>query len=219
VLPLQSLLMRTLAAIVLPALLFANPAAPAQSGSNAGPTATLKVTTRLTLVDVTVTDAKGRSVRGLTQSDFTIKEDTKPQPIKNFEEHGSETPAPVLPPNVYTNRQDPNAPAVNILLLDMVTLGITDDFRFRPAAFKDAREASLNFLKTMPEGTQVAVLVIDGSGMHAVQGFTSDRERLLAAVNSITYQRVADSKWDPPDAPLRPASPVKGPTTRCCAMR
>src|ERR1700677_1766468 len=41
---------------------------------------TLKVNARLTLVDVTVTDAKGKPVHGLTQADFTVKEDGKPQP-------------------------------------------------------------------------------------------------------------------------------------------
>ena len=71
---------------------------------------TLKVSTRLTLVDVTVTDAKGHPVHGLTQADFTVKEDGKPQPIKNFEAFGRDkllnaSSAPPLPPDVYSNQQ------------------------------------------------------------------------------------------------------------------
>ena len=68
-------------------------------------TVTLKVKAKLTIEDVTVTDGKGKPVRGLTQSDFTVKEDGKPQTIQNFEEHGTEqsqAAPPKLPPNTYT---------------------------------------------------------------------------------------------------------------------
>src|ERR1700679_1898618 len=73
------------------------------------PTPTLKVYSRETIVDVTVTDAKGNPVHGLKQEDFTVKEDNKPQPIKSFAEYGSHAvpEPPKLPPNVYTNLQPP----------------------------------------------------------------------------------------------------------------
>src|ERR1017187_1474178 len=88
------------------------------------PAPTLKVYSRETIVDVTVTDPKGNPVHGLPQTDFTVKEDSKPQPIRSFEEFGNATPTtaqplPKLPPNVYTNLQPPPASsALNILLLD-----------------------------------------------------------------------------------------------------
>ena len=84
-------------------------------------TPTLKVYSRETIVDVTVTDAKGNPVHGLKQDDFTLKEDNKPQPIRSFHEYATQPipPPPKLPPNVYTNLQPPPASsAVNILLLD-----------------------------------------------------------------------------------------------------
>jgi hypothetical protein len=56
---------------------------------NNPPTApTVKVYSRETIVDVTVTDSKGNPVHGLTKENFTVKEDNKPQPIRSFEEHG-----------------------------------------------------------------------------------------------------------------------------------
>jgi VWFA-related protein len=82
---------------------------------------TLKVYARETVVDVNVTDAKGNPVHGLTQADFTVKEDGKSQAIRSFEEFGTQPvqPLPKLPPNTYTNLQPPPASsAVNILLLD-----------------------------------------------------------------------------------------------------
>lgn len=186
--------------------------APPQSSSAGSSVTTLQVNTRLTLVDVTVTDSKGHPVRGLTQRDFTVKEDGKDQPIKDFEELGGGKPAEAaLPPNVYSNAQPPNAQAVNILLLDQVSTGIGEGLQSHPEALKAAKDKSLSFLKTMPAGTKVAILEMDGSGLHTVQGFTTDRDLLLAAVNSITYQRIAEGIWDPPQSAAVPGLPPEKP--------
>src|SRR3984885_12756968 len=49
-------------------------------------TPTIRVTSRLVFLDVTVLDKKGRpSVSGLTKDDFTITEDKRPQAIFSFE--------------------------------------------------------------------------------------------------------------------------------------
>src|SRR5579859_5324648 len=48
---------------------------------------TLHVFSRETIVDVLVTDDKGQPVRGLTRSDFTVEEDSHPQPIRSFYEY------------------------------------------------------------------------------------------------------------------------------------
>jgi VWFA-related protein len=207
----QRFLVRSIPVIAVQALLLANLAAYAQTATNAEPTPTLKVNTRLTLVDVTVTDAKGHPVHGLTRADFRVKEDGKDQPIKTFEESGSERPAEALPRNVYSNRQTPSARAVNILLFDQIATGTVQGVQSRPEALEAAREASSKYLKTMPAGTQVAVLEMDGSGLRTVQGFSSDPEMLLAAVKSITYKRVAESNWDPPQAPAVAGLPSEKP--------
>ena len=75
-----------------------NPSAPAAP--------TLHVYSRETIVDVLVTDDKGQPVRGLNQSDFTVEEDGKPQPIRSFHEYDKTSPpapARTLPPGTYTN--------------------------------------------------------------------------------------------------------------------
>src|SRR5438552_12062358 len=44
----------------------------------------VRVTTRLVLVDAVVTDKSGQRVKGLTQNDFTILENGKPQQVAVF---------------------------------------------------------------------------------------------------------------------------------------
>jgi hypothetical protein len=93
---------------VLSLLTFAGASTAQQPASLDSGETTLKVTSRLTLVDVTATDSKGKPVHGLTAADFTVKEDGKPQAISSFEEYGAERPSaapPRLPPNVYTKLQ------------------------------------------------------------------------------------------------------------------
>ena len=158
--------------------------------------ATLKVTSRLTLVDVIATDSKGESVNGLTKPDFTVKEDRKPQAIKNFEEHAPEKPATQpaevqLPPHVFSNMQlsAPTTSPANVFLFDDVATGLQNQLRAAPENLMYARQQALKYLNTMPPGTRIAVLELADS-LHVVQDFTSDRAVLLAAINSISFKSV-----------------------------
>ena len=154
-----------------------NPAAVAAQPS----VSTLRVTSRETVVDVTVTDAKGQPVHGLTQSDFTVKEDGRPQPLRSFVEVREDVPPPArvlppLPPNVYTNLQPaPTTTAVNILLLDGLNTLPVDEITMR--------QESIKYLKSMPRGTRIAVLGLTSS-LRILQGFTADPSILIAAVDS-----------------------------------
>jgi len=192
--------------VVLLLLASAGPVVAQQAGDSpsASSGVTLKVNARLTLVDVTVTDAKGKPVHGLTQADFTVKEDGKPQPIRNFQEFGVEIPAAqaaarVLPPNVYSNAQPPapTTSAVNVLLMDDVTTGLADGLKMAPDHLMYSRIQAIKYLKTMAPGTRIAILEF-ADGLRVVQNFTSDREVLLAAINSLAYKPVHGTYVGPP---------------------
>ena len=155
---------------------------------------TLKVYSRETMVDVTVTDAKGQPVHGLTQTDFSVTEDDKPQSIRSFKEFSKDTPVTAstprkLPPNTYTNVIETGPGPLYVLLFDNVNGG-GDTIQ--------TRRAAATFIKNMAPGTRVALLVLAG-GSFTVQGPgpTSNRALLLRMVgpgirNEPIYVREAD---------------------------
>lgn len=185
------------------------PAGTSQTVPDSG-AVTLKVQTRLTVEDVTVTDGKGNAVRGLTQADFTVKEDGKPQAINNFQEYGTEqsqAAPPQSPANVEANRQAANPSAVNILLLDSVATGLGGGLAYSPQNVPYAKQQAIKYLKTMPERTQVAILQLS-NGLRVVQGFTSDRNVLLAAIDSVKPGPAAGA-YLPPRVPGDPPPPLE----------
>jgi VWFA-related protein len=154
-----------------------------QSGSQSS-APTLQVYSRETLVDVTVTDAKGNPVHGLKPSDFTISEDGKPQSIRSFEEFGkglgkdTATPAAQrvsasLPPHVYTNQQAAMAGPLNVILGDHINGGGW------------GAAAAAKFIKGMAPGSQAALLSI-GDHFTILQSPTSDQDALLKELQRST---------------------------------
>lgn len=163
------------------------PTAPAPQQPSAP---TIKVDTKLTVVDVTVTDKYGRPVHGLKSEDFVVKEDGKPQPIKNFDEYGGAAPTipvgPKLPPGIYTNQPttQPTASASNILLFDDINTGL--NLLAKPELFLYAQHQAAAYLKTLPPGTRVAIMTA-GDQLRLVQDFTTDKDVLLAAIGHLIY--------------------------------
>jgi VWFA-related protein len=160
------------------------------------PTApTIKVYSRETIVDVLVTDDKGQTVRGLTRSDFTIEEDSKPQPIRGFYEVDKTAPpdpARTLPLNTYTNSTalPANGP-VQIFVFDL--LGTPPDI------MKGALKYIADYFRTMPAGTQVALFVFSPSKeLLLLHGFTTDGNAAAAVVDKL------DVEWIRNPAPPNP---------------
>jgi VWFA-related protein len=152
---------------------------------SAEPAPTIQVYSRETIIDVLVTDDKGQPVRGLTQSDFTIEEDNKPQAIRSFSEYDKTTPPPpprTLPPNTFTNNQtlSANGP-VQIFLFDL--LGAS------PADMERAKKYIASYFPTMPAGTHVAVFEFSPSkGLDMLQGITNDGHAAAAAVENLDVE-------------------------------
>lgn len=165
----------------------AQTAAPA--AQNADAQTTLRITSRAVLVDVLVTDKKGKPVKGLPQSAFAVTEQGRPQTISFFEEHTAGPIAPVsvpkLPQNVFSNYSAyPLPPAINVILLDSLNT--------RMASQMWVHSQALKFLANTKPGTEAAVFTM-GLGLHFIQGFTSDPALLAAAVKNKKNNNIEQS--------------------------
>jgi VWFA-related protein len=145
--------------------------------AQSGGTPTIHVYSRETVVDVTVTDAKGKPVHGLTRANFTVTEDGKPQSIRGFQEFSKDTPVTAsaprnLPPNTYTNVDTGTGP-LYVFLLDDINGGDTGQVRW----------AMAKFIKSMAPGTRVSLLAL-GDRLTVLQGPTTDTALLLKMVNA-----------------------------------
>jgi VWFA-related protein len=192
---------------VIPAAMFlffaaaqSSPTNPASKPSESAATV-LNVTTRLVYVDVVVRDGAGQLVRNLTERDFKVEEDGRPQKIDFFAAHGEALTGvvAVAPPSLrdeFSNVPAQSSPAVNMVLFDLLNTPQTDQLY--------ARRQLLKFLRELPSGQQVALFVLSDR-LHVVQSFTSSSDRLVAAASAIdpkdfhflrsTSQRMADDDF------------------------
>ncbi len=147
--------------------------------TNSQALATFQSNARVVLLDVIVTDSNGNPVTGLTQNDFRVFEDDKPQKIASFKEHNGApitmADQPPMPRNVYTNYPAvETADSIDVLLMDSLNTQMTDQ--------QFVHQQTIKYLKTLPAGARVAIFTLS-SRLRMVQEFTSDSSRLLAALN------------------------------------
>lgn len=169
-------------------------------------TPTIKVETRVVLLDVVVTDRKGESIPNLRQEDFQVAEDGKPQSISAFEEHKHNASAPLnlppLPSNVYTNmRAVTPSDSVNVLLIDMLNT--------YPWFQKEVCNQAIQYLKTIPPGTRLAIFTLNTEQLRLVRGFTTDFSGLAVALDDKKSGVVPESSWLNP-TPSRHAAEEAG---------
>jgi VWFA-related protein len=134
------------------------------------------------VVDVVVTDAAGKPVHGLSQQDFAVTEDNVPQRVVSFDVHDFDSVSESLPPNLPPLPANTflNLPAVPergplyVLLLDLVNTETQDQMW--------SRQELLKFVDSKPAGTRFEVFVLSDE-LRLVQGFTSDRNLLAAALD------------------------------------
>ena len=149
---------------------------------------TIRVYSREILVDVSVTDDKGNFVRGLKRADFSLLENGKLQHIRGFSEtdagaSSAHTGSRTLPPHVFTNvGAVPQSGPVHIFFMDVMDSS--------PDAAVHAKLAAIKYLHNMPAGTTLAIFDMScNKGLRLLQGFTSDRDAAIAAMESL------DPEW------------------------
>jgi len=169
--------------LVLPCLLswdgWAQSQSLAQAPDPTPPTSTLKVNSRLVLVDVTVTDEKGKPVHGLTRSDFQILDNSRPQKMSTFEEHSEIPEAAYQPaataPGSYSNDDLIHPPPVfNLILIDTNTLDMAPQMYLYDQLNR--------FIDELQPNQPVAIYHRWGDYTLLLQDFTADHVLLHKAV-------------------------------------
>ena len=169
----------------------------------------LRQTVRRVRVDVVVIDAQGHPVKGLQASDFRVAEDGKPQSIRQFEYRSDENAEttlpkrPPLPPHTFMNL--PAAPEhgpLTLLLFDALNTPISSQLQ--------ARAQMLEFVKKS-SGRRIAVLFL-GDRLRILQGFTSDTDLLVQAVNQTCASSLKGYEAELTGYPTSPAADPGPPT-------
>lgn len=167
----------------------------------------LRVTTRVVQVNVVVTDKSGHPVDGLTQDDFILKEDGRPQQIAGFSVERSRVlppPAEPLPPDIFTNRYELKGGAPS-----SATAILFDTLNTRQRDKYFARDEFAKFLRTQLQPSDRVALYVLGHDLRLLHDFTSDAAGLLAALDgSPRAIRLLDS-FDPDKGGIE-SSPAAG---------
>jgi len=153
------------------------------------PDTTIRVTSRIVYVDIVVRDSYGRIVRGLTEKDFHVSEDGKPETIDYFRDHTHDLAANASPPstprdssslefsNVTSGGDGTNS--INIILFDFQNTAPQDQLY--------ARKQMIRFLENLPPGRQTALFVLDAR-LRMLQSFTGSTDLLVAAANQMKVE-------------------------------
>ncbi|ADW67274.1 VWA domain-containing protein [Granulicella tundricola] len=160
-------------------------AAPGQVGApgnqpvkNPDGTYTIRNNARLVVLDMVVTDPKGKVVTDLKKEDFHVTEAGDPENILNFEVAGSRTPDPSITINSTADldRLAPRAP-VNIILLDEFNT------RFEDEAF--ARYSLKKFLEKQPDklDTPTMLIAVDLQHFTVLHDYTQNKQEVIAALD------------------------------------
>jgi|SRR5688572_6317261 len=153
----------------------------------------VKISTNLIRIDVSVTDAKGRPVPDLKQSEVEIFENGEKQKITSFSFVSSARDAqPQLKP--VEKRPDASFPPPPVVTLRSADIRrtialVVDDLSLSFESIHFTKRALKKFVgDQMREGDLVAI-IRTGAGVGALQQFTADKRMLYAAIERV--------KWNP----------------------
>jgi VWFA-related protein len=172
-----------------------SPSTSAATPQSTEPAGTLHTGTQLVIVDVVVQDRAGHPVHGLSQENFVLSEQKKPQTVRNFEEHssvGAQKPGPPLPPmqpGVFTDYNPvPPDSTLNILLIDSLNTPMKDQMY--------VRQQLQDYVKHAKPDARIAIFGLTNR-LILLQGFTQDPEILKAAVEHRLIARGSTLLDDP----------------------
>lgn len=180
---------------------------PAQKPQTPPPEEVIRITVNLVQMDATVVDAEGRLVEDLKASDFEIRQDGKLQVISNFSyvstRPGQAGVRTASAPAGKKNSNNAAAPPPVPLRTDQIRrvfAFVVDDLALAAENVPGVRSAIGKFVDQDMQPGDIAAVIRTGSGMGALQQFTTDKRLLHRAIDRISYNglgRVGISSFRP----------------------
>ena len=165
--------------------------------------ATFSATSSLVIVDVTVKDKSGTAIENLSQADFSVFEDGKPQKISVFERQKlSLEPAPPEPAPTLDDKMDlPETPQtvittespgkvqyhdkrLMVMFFDFSSMQIPEQLR--------AQESALKFLDTQITPSDMVAIMLYTTVIQVKTNFTSNRAMLKDLINQLPIGESTD---------------------------
>ena len=150
--------------------------------------ATFRERLNIVTVPVVVRDLGGKAVADLTQQDFEILDNGKRQLITNFAKQSGEFAA---------GSRTETLPGENKTFPDRYVAYVFDDIHLTAGNLSPIRSAAIRGLKDLLDpGTRIAILTTSG---HVRLGFTSEPDKIAAALNRVRPSPLAVPHADCPD--------------------
>ena len=150
----------------------------------------VRISTNLVQVDAVVTDKNGRQVTDLTSADFEIYEDGKRQEITNLSYVSITSPGTeraAAPPDPSGQRAP--APPVRLRPTEVrrtIAL-VVDDLQLSFESTYYVRRMLKKFVDEQMQPGDLVAIIRTGSGIGALQQFTSDKRQLYAAIERVRW--------------------------------
>ena len=149
----------------------------------------VKITTNLIQVDVTVTDSKGKVVTDLKPEEIEIYENGEKQKITNFSFISSSKTLIEKPKAVDRNAIPIPQTVLRPEQIRRTIALVVDDLSLSFESAHYTRRALKKFVDEQMQNGDLVSIVRTGSGIGALQQFTSDKRMLYAAIEKV--------KWNP----------------------
>lgn len=172
--------------------------APAPTAAQQAPPVTFRAEINYVEVDATVTDAKGNPVTGLTQADFEVFEDGKPQAITTF----SAVNIPVLRDDrpVVTAEPIERDVQTNERADGRLYLIVLDNWHTEPLNALRVKQSARAFIEQRMGTNDVAAVVHTNGRSNWGQDFTSNRRLLVASIDRFIGEKVPSATLERLDA-------------------
>ncbi len=157
----------------------------------------IRLATSSVQLDVIVTDKTGRRINGLTAADFEVTDEGQPQKIDFFyafegSKGRTELAATATQGGAAAARAQASPLAMPFQGRFIALL--FDTYNISPENFNRARKSLVDYINTQVSPEDMVSITSTGGYLGALQQFTTDKQRLLAALNRIAAQTGAVEK-------------------------